>query len=166
MSIASRAAYAASRSKSAYSTDYAAGSQAVLQQQSYPKSVITFAFYDQPGPPAAVAASMSDHSAVPPLVRQSPQRRAGRARAHSPKAVTRHQVGVKKLGGGGGGGGGGKVLPSQRTSSASPTTAGHYTTSSGYFTITAYLPNDGGKRLKVYDAILYTTLREGVNVCV
>ena len=57
---------------------------------------------------------------------------------------------MKKLGGGGGGGGGGgsKVVQ-QRTTSASPTAVGHYQGSSGYFTITAYLPFDGGKRLKV-----------------
>lgn len=140
------------RTSSAYTrthSQYSGGSQ-VLQ---YPKSVITFEFYDHPQP---VATNMSDPNAAQ-LVAKSPQRRPGRVgRANSPKPVTRHQVGVKKLGGGGGGGvglggggGGGKVV-SQRTSSASPTTLGHYQGNSGYFTITAYLPFDGGKRLKVY----------------
>lgn len=152
MNIPSRSPFITNRSKStAYAANFPDGSQVIKQ---YPKSVITVAFYDQP---AAVAASMSEHSGSQ-LVRQSPQRRAGRAgRTNSPKPGSRHQVGMKKLGGGGGGV---KAL-SQRTTSASPTAAGHYASSSGYFTITAYLPFDGGKRLRVrinvYLCIVYYT---------
>lgn len=129
-----------SRPQSVYAK-FSGGSQPVLQ---YPKSVITFEFYDPP-PGSAVASAMGDPSPHPLVA--SPQRRPLRVtapaavRANSPKPTARHQVGVKKLGGG--------KLGSQRNSSASPTTLGHYQTNSGFFTITAYLPFDGGKRLKV-----------------
>ena len=132
------------RPKSVYG-NFSGSSQGPVRQ--YPKSVITFEFYD---PPPLATANMADPSPHHQLV-ASPQRRPLRAtapspRSHSPKPATLHQVGMKKLGGGGGG----KILSGQRTSSASPTALGHYHTSTGYFTITAYLPFDGGKRLKVY----------------
>ena len=111
--------------------------------QQYPKSVITFEFYDSPHQQPA---NMTDASAAAKL-QSSPQRRPARiGRGNSPKPVTRHQVaGLRKTERGGVGG---KVL-SQRTNSNSPTVTHGYPTASGYFTITAYLPFDGGKRLKV-----------------
>ena len=153
-----RSAYPTNRNQSGY-TDFSGRTQ-VLQ---YPKSVITFEFYDPPPSGGASGGNMSDPSA-PQLLKQSPQRRPGRVgRASSPKPVTRHQVGMKKhVGGTGAVGGGGKML-SQRASNASPTAASHYHgTSSGYFTITAYLPYDGGKRLKVlYGRIVHCIELEG-----
>ena len=110
----------------------------------YPKSVITFEFYDSPHQQPA---NMSDASAAAKL-QASPQRRPGRVgRGSSPRPSTRHQVGgMRKTDRGGVGG---KVV-SQRTTNASPApSVGPYPTGSGYFTITAYLPFDGGKRLKV-----------------
>lgn len=131
ISVHPRTAYASNRPPSSV---YSSGSH-ILQ---YPKSVITLEFYDPP------AASMTDQNTAQHHVLQSPQRRPVRVgRSNSPKAVTRHQVGVKKMGGGVGGG---KAL-SQRTTS-SPAIS-HYRTGTGFFTITAYLPSDGGKRLKV-----------------
>lgn len=90
----------------------------------HPKSVITFEFYDTMSEPPPAQ-----------MMPQSPQRRANRP--SSPKPSVRHQVGVKKLVG--------KPVPPP-TSSTPP--LGHYQ-GGGYFTITAYLPFDGGKRLKV-----------------
>ena len=131
MSVQPPSSYASTRPPSVYPGGY----------RRVPKSVITFEFYDTP----PQATNMSDPNA-PQLVPQSPQKRPSRAsRANSPKPVTRHQVGVKKHGGGGGVGG--KVV-TQRTSNASPAVA-RFKGASGYFTITAYLPFDGGKRLKV-----------------
>ena len=109
----------------------------------YPKSVITFEFYDSPHQQSG---NMSDASAAAKL-QASPQRRPGRVgRGTSPKPVTRHQVvGMRKTERGLGA----KVV-SQRANNVSPgPSVGPYPTSSGYFTITAYLPFDGGKRLKV-----------------
>lgn len=129
MSVHPRSAYASNRPSSVYSS---AGGSHLLQ---YPNSVITLAFYDSPAP------TMSDQTPAQHRVHQSPQRRPVRAgRSNSPKPDTRHQVGVKKLGGGG------KAL-SQRT--ASQPALRHYRSGTGFFTITAYLPIDGGKRLKV-----------------
>ena len=156
MNIAPRSAYSTNRSpsQSPYAGYHHPATSQVLQYP--PKSVITVAFYEPPQPPVA---AMSDPSSTGQLINQSPLRRGGPGRVPrsiSPKSPGRRQVGVKKLsagagvGRGGGGGVGGKVLSQQRTSSASPTTLGHYSGSnSGYFTITAYLPFDGGKRLKV-----------------
>ena len=131
------------RPKSVYA-NYSGSSQQPVRQ--YPKSVITFEFYD---PPPGAPNNMADPNPHHQLV-ASPQRRPLRVtapsapRGSSPKPATRHQVAVKKLGGGGA-----KIVSQQRTSSASPTTLGHYQSNTGYFTITAYLPFDGGKRLKV-----------------
>lgn len=134
MSVHPRSAYASNRPPSSVYSDFARGSH--LPQ--YPKSVITFEFYDSP------AATMSDPNAAQHHVPPSPQRRPGRV-VH-PKPVNRHQVGAKKIGGGGVSGG--KAL-SQRTTTTSPPTVSHYRSGTGFFTITAYLPFDGGKRLKV-----------------
>ena len=131
------------RPKSSSYSSYPSGPTQPVGPPPYPKSVITFEFYD---PPPAMADSTGDPS--PHQLVASPQRRPLRVMAprnNSPKPGSR---GVRKLGGGGGGGGGGKV-GAQRTNSASPTTLGHYQSNTGYFTITAYLPFDGGKRLKV-----------------
>lgn len=138
MSVHPRSAYASNRPISSVYSDFASGSR-LLQ---YPKSVITFELlYDPP------AATMSDPNAAQHHVPPSPQRRPGRVgRVNSPKPVNRHQVGVKKIAGGVVSGG--KAL-SQRNSATSPPTLGHYRTGTGFFTITAYLPFDGGKRLKV-----------------
>ena len=135
------------RPKSVYA-NYSGSSQQPVRQ--YPKSVITFEFYDPPLGAGGVPNNMADPNPHHQLV-ASPQRRPLRVtapsalRGGSPKPATRHQVGVKKLGGGGA-----KLVSQQRTSSASPTALGHYQSNAGYFTITAYLPFDGGKRLKVY----------------
>lgn len=130
MSVHPRSAFASNRPSSVYSS----GSH-LLQ---YPKSVITLEFYDSP------AANMSNQTPAQHRVHQSPQRRPVRTgRSNSPKPDTRHQVGVKKVGGSVSGG---KAL-SQRTTSQP--TIRHYRTGTGFFTITAYLPIDGGKRLKV-----------------
>ena len=123
----------------------------------YPKSVITFEFYD---PPPHMAASVSDPS--PHQLVSSPQRRPLQVMAppsSSPKPAAHRQFGVKKLGSGGG------KLGAQRTNSVSPTSLGHYQTNSGFFTITAYLPFDGGKRLKVRYGLCVCE-REFVCVCV
>ena len=126
--------YTVNRPSSVY-TEFTGGSQ--YPQYPGPKSVITFEFYD--------SATMAD----PVATAAAPQRRV--VRSSSPKPSTLHHVsvggggsvGVKKLGGGAV-----KPLAQQRTTSTSPT-VGHYQTGSRYFTITAYLPFDGGKRLKV-----------------
>ncbi|CAI8013553.1 hypothetical protein GBAR_LOCUS8577 [Geodia barretti] len=134
------------RPKSVYA-NYSGSSQQPVRQ--YPKSVITFEFYDPPLGAGGVPNNMADPNPHHQLV-ASPQRRPLRVtapsalRGGSPKPATRHQVGVKKLGGGGA-----KLVSQQRTSSASPTALGHYQSNAGYFTITAYLPFDGGKRLKL-----------------
>lgn len=133
MSVHPRSAYASNRPPSSV---YSSTSGSHLLQ--YPNSVITLAFYDSPAP------NMSDQTPAQHRVHQSPQRRPVRAgRSNSPKPDSRHQVGVKKVGGGVSGG---KAL-SQRT--ASQPTIRHYRSGTGFFTITAYLPIDGGKRLKV-----------------
>ena len=132
--------YTVNRPSSVY-TQFTGGSQ--HPQYPGPKSVITFEFYDSTTMADPVATA-----AAPQLMAQSSQQRRV-VRSSSPKP-SHHvsvggggSVGVKKLGGGAM-----KPLAQQRTTSTSPT-VGHYQAGSRYFTITAYLPFDGGKRLKV-----------------
>lgn len=104
-----------------------------------PRSLVSVPveFYD---PYAAAAMSVSETAARHP--RQV-------HRASSPKPSVRHQVSASKLSAGGGTGSVAKTqlaLTAARTSSPNLI---YYHQGSGFFTITAHLPFDGGKRLKV-----------------